>query len=83
MGENVSNFNKISSILKKYSTDVVSYKLDAEFAYAVGRAVEIMELLSYAEENALPQNNTAKFYQLEDSIMKSIDEEYRAEKEGG
>lgn len=49
----MSNFNKISAILKKYSTDVVSYKLDAEFAYAAERAAEIIELLGYAEENAL------------------------------
>ena len=48
----MNNFDKLAEILTKYSQDVVAYKLDAEFAYAVSRAAGILELLSYGEDGA-------------------------------
>lgn len=51
MGERMSDYDKLVEILRNYSTEVISYKIDGAFAYAVTAAADAIEQLEADNES--------------------------------
>lgn len=49
--ERMSDYDKLVKILRSYSTEVISYKIDGAFAYAVTAAADAIEQLG--KDNAV------------------------------
>ena len=56
MGERMSDYDKLVEILRSYSTEVISYKIDGTFAYAVTAAADAIEKL-VKDRNVLQLQN--------------------------